>query len=357
MRWNTIQVWLFRILIISLIHSIFKHFDSSFSHFLHFDGRGVAFYIFFLSYGLLTWESGLQLWKRVYPSLLKKLSLSQRLAMLLGIYLLFGAVISLLFGRMYALGDLLIFDRVDTWQAVGWVDFDLDLGIFLFYLMVLGFNGVSFSVKQLQEAELVNERLAKAQLQSDFQALKSQIDPHFFFNSLSVLSSLIYKDPELSDDYIGHLAKMYRYILDNKGRKLVRLKEEIRFLKSYLFLIQIRHQNMVTCHIKLSEYSLEGCLVPPHAVQMLVEHAINHNAFTVEKPLWIEISETENQLLITNRLAIRKNLTADPGPDLKTISERYHLLGSESPIMMENEGHYQVKLEKIFAENYEGFDF
>jgi len=354
---NRIGMWFFRVLIISLIHGIFKHFDQSFSHFLSFGGRGVAFYAFFLSYGLLAWEGGIQIWKMLYSSFWKRFRPSERLFLLVLVYILLGVLVAWGFERLYALGDWLFFNRLETWETVGWLDFDIDVGIFLFYLIVLGFSGASYSIRQLQEAELVKERLAKAQLQSDFQALKNQIDPHFFFNSLSVLSSLIYKDPDLSDEYIGHLAKMYRYILDNKGKRLVRLKDEIRFLKSYLFLIQIRHQHQIESSIELSEETLENCLVPPHAVQMLVENAILTNAFTHTEPLWIKVSETDHQLVISNRLAARKVMMANEPKGIQHIADRYLLLGSSAPVIQTSESHYLVKLEKIYTENYESSHF
>lgn len=357
MRRRKIEMWVFRILIITLIHGIFKHFDQSFSHFLYFGGRGIAFYLFFLIHGLLAWEGGIQLWRRLFPKHLKRFSFSQRMIILIVVYTLYGILIAWIFGRMYALGDWLFFHRLDTWETVGWLDFDIDVGIFLFYLMILGFNGVSFSIRQLHEAELAKERLAKAQLQSDFQALKGQIDPHFFFNSLSVLSSLIYKDPDLSDEYIGHLAKMYRYILDNKGKMLVRLKDEVQFLKSYVFLIQIRHQNQIECSIELSAKSLNNCFVPPHAVQMLVENAIRHNAFTLKEPLWIHVYETDHQIVVANRLSARKVMGESVPKGLQNIADRYQLLGSIPPIIDKNETSYEVKLEKIHTKSYEGIDF
>jgi len=350
------SIWIFRIVIISLIHTLFRHFDQSFSYLFSLDGRGIVFYFFFLAYGLLAWESGLRLWRWVYPHKLKQLSLIQRLTLLSCMYSLYGAVVALVFGRMYALGDWYLFDYQTTWNTVGWIDFDLDVGIFLFYLIVLGFSGVSFSIKQLQEAELLKERMTHAQLQSDFQALKSQIDPHFFFNSLSVLSTLVYKDPELSDDYIGHLAKMYRYNLDHKGKMLVGLQDELKFIKSYLFLISIRHQNQVEYTIELSPESLESCYVPPHALHMLVENAVRHNAFTQSSPLKIEIHEDKDQLIVTNNLSPRKLIRESEKQGLSNIAKRYQLLGSPAPSISQNEHSFQVKLPKIFIQSYEGID-
>src|SRR5690606_12450639 len=117
--------------------------------------------------------------------------------------------------------------------------------------------------RQWKENLLHTERLMRENTEAKYEALRNQIDPHFFFNSLSVLTNLVYKDPDIAADYITQLAKTYRYILDKKFENMVLLETELNFLDSYLILINISHQDSIKIDIALDATTRKTCLIPP----------------------------------------------------------------------------------------------
>ncbi len=159
--------------------------------------------------------------------------------------IVYGLLAALAFGFVYGVMDILFFNRREAWQSFTSISYNMIAGTFLFYMMILAFNGIVFYYKGWKEYQVQTERLMRENIQAKYDALRNQIDPHFFFNSLSVLTNLVYKSADLSADYITQLAKIYRYILDKKFENLVSIQTELDFLESYLFLIGIRHQNSI----------------------------------------------------------------------------------------------------------------
>ena len=170
------------------------------------------------------------------------------------------------------------------------------------------------------------ERLKRENIQAKYDALRNQVDPHFFFNSLSVLTNLVYKSADLSAEYITQLAKSYRYILDKKFENLVSIKTEQEFLESYFFLIRIRHEESIQFEVSISEETRCTGMLPPATLQMLVENAIKHNRFSAAKPLHISITDHEDSLYIVNELRKRYGVKSSIGLGLDNISKRYELI-------------------------------
>jgi len=131
------------------------------------------------------------------------------------------------------------------------------------------------------------------QLQLQFEALKSQLSPHYLFNSLNTISSLVYKDAQLAEDFIRRLAQTYQYILNNNSKQFVTLAEEVEFVKSYNYLLQVRFQNNLHLDINLPPNILNS-RIPPLTLQMLVENAVKHNIINKDQPLSIYISAIDN---------------------------------------------------------------
>src|SRR5690606_3376654 len=122
--------------------------------------------------------------------------------------------------------------------------------------------------------------------------------PHFFFNSLSVLTNLVYKSPDLSATYITRLAQCYRYILDKKMENLITIETELEFLSSYTFLIKVRHQDSIAVETDISPRIRQSRMIPPASLQMLIENAIKHNRFSSARPLRIGISYADDSLIV-----------------------------------------------------------
>lgn len=166
------------------------------------------------------------------------------------------------------------------------------------------------------------ERYRAESLQAQLQNLKSQINPHFLFNNLSVLSSLVYQDPDKSVEFINQLSKVYRYLLDNQSSELVTVDDELNFIRSYLFLLQIRFSPNLSVAIDVRHEDLAR-MIPPMALQILIENAIKHNEVSSGYPLSISIVSADEKLIVTNNLQPRALHEPGSQTGLKNIRARY----------------------------------
>jgi sensor histidine kinase YesM len=178
-----------------------------------------------------------------------------------------------------------------------------------------------------RESDIVQmERTEKLKVQAQLDALKSQIDPHFIFNSLNTLSYLIGTDPIKAKLFNDTLAKVYRYILINKEKDLVRLREEIEFASNYFYLLRIRYQTGLSMIIKMDDIITEDYLIPPLSLQGLIENAIKHNHFSEKLPLTIEIMIGANGISVVNRKNLKKFDIQSSRIGLSNLNERYSLI-------------------------------
>ncbi|OUJ74093.1 sensor histidine kinase [Hymenobacter crusticola] len=178
------------------------------------------------------------------------------------------------------------------------------------------------------------EQLENENLQAQFAALKNQVNPHFLFNSLSILSSLVYVDAELSEKFIDQLSRSYRYTLEQKDNDLVPLSTELDFIKSYTFLLKIRFEEKFDVVLDIPEADRQHYRVAPLTLQLLVENAVKHNQMSVENPLHVCIGLEEQELVVRNSLQRRPTVTASTGLGLQNILNRYRLL-TPRPVRVE----------------------
>jgi PAS domain S-box-containing protein len=184
---------------------------------------------------------------------------------------------------------------------------------------------------QLTQANTQLLKLQKENLQSQFDVLKQQVNPHFLFNSLNVLISLIKLEPDMAETFTERLAKVYRYVLENRDENLVPVKTELDFLRAYIFLIDTRFQGKVTVHIDFDEEK-ENRLILPLSLQLLIENAIKHNVFSTKSPLIIRLFiDNDNYMNVVNNLQIREKHMAGTGIGLKNIQSRYALICDKAP--------------------------
>ena len=191
----------------------------------------------------------------------------------------------------------------------------------------------------LLEVERYKTENVKAQLSN----LKSQVNPHFLFNNLSVLSSLVYKDQDKAADFIQHLSKVYRYLLDSQQQELVPLKTEMEFIKAYLYLLQIRFDKNLIVNTRLEEEDLK-LFLPPLALQILVENVIKHNEVSDEHPLHLEINSQKGILEVRNSLRRRSMVENVSGTGLRNIMERYRFFSDRAIEVQETMIEFIVRL-------------
>lgn len=194
-----------------------------------------------------------------------------------------------------------------------------------------------------QHLQLKSEQQAKENILSRFETLKNQVNPHFLFNSLNVLSSLVHEDPNLAEDFIGKLTKVYRYVLDLKDQVLVSLEEELAFIKSYFFLHQIRFGNKLRLYVQIPPEDTHQ-LLPPLTLQLLVENAIKHNIITHEHPLTIEMYTEDQHFVVKNNFQPRKESVASTGIGLQNLKSRYQFLSDIQPSFVKDADSYIAKV-------------
>lgn len=188
------------------------------------------------------------------------------------------------------------------------------------------------------------EQLNIAKAQAELEALKNQIDPHFIFNSLNTLSFLITRDPQNARLYNDTLAKVYRYILSNKEKDMVLLREEVEFISNYFYLLKIRFGEAISMIIEITDLSSEEFLIPPISMQALVENAIKHNEFNEKIPLTINVSISSNYVIIKNIIHPKSYTTPSSRIGLGNLDNRYKLITKRNIIIENNFRTFTVKL-------------
>tara|TARA_R110002072_G_scaffold48716_5_gene133135 strand:+ start:4938 stop:6047 length:1110 start_codon:yes stop_codon:yes gene_type:complete len=210
-------------------------------------------------------------------------------------------------------------------------------------LVISLFFHAFYFYKELQKNKLKEQKIIAGTASAKFESLKNQIDPHFLFNSLNVLTSLIEENPENAQQFTTSLSKIYRYVLDQKDKELVSLEEELAFAKTYVKLLQMRFENSIQFDIPASASNTEAKVVPL-SLQLLLENTIKHNIVSESKPLHIRIYEKDNYLVVENDLQRKEVLKTRKGVGLQNIINRYGILTSRKVEILENEQLFQVRL-------------
>lgn len=216
------------------------------------------------------------------------------------------------------------------------------LSIIITFVVTLGIHAFYF-YKAYQENKLKEQKIIAGTASAQFESLKNQIDPHFLFNSLNVLSSLIEENPESAQRFTTSLSKVYRYVLEQKDKELVSVEEELKFAKTYMNLLKMRFENSITFEIP-EGFDNEEAKVVPLSLQLLLENCIKHNIVSEAKPLHIKISIENNQLVVTNNLQKKEVLSDRKGVGLQNIVNRYAILTKRNVLVEENEKEFKIFL-------------
>ena len=211
-------------------------------------------------------------------------------------------------------------------------------------------NAIIYFNTRLKNTQVEAERLKAITLESQFEALRNQINPHFLFNSLNVLSGLVHKDADLSTDFIQQLAKVYRYLLYNQDSKMVSLRAEMEFIEAFVFLLKIRFGEQLLISQQIPEEALDSFQIPPASVQILVENAIKHNVTSESRPLKVSIHTEDQHLVVSNNLQRKKTPPLPGGYGLHNLERRYQYLVQEPVEVTESEHYFSVKLPLLRSE-------
>ena len=218
----------------------------------------------------------------------------------------------------------------------------------LLYLIIVGgiYEGIYY-FNMWKSAALEAEALRNENLQTQLDSLKSQINPHFLFNSLSSLASLIPEDPHKAGEFVNELASVYRYLLQANDAELTTVEKELAFIQAYTRLLHIRFDDAFT--VTVTADARYACyLLPPLTLQLLVENAVKHNIILPQKPLHVNIFTDENDNLIVENNLQEKNMQEERGKlGLKNISAKYKLLKQRDIIVEKTPGSFKVIIHLI----------
>lgn len=228
------------------------------------------------------------------------------------------------------------------------LDYATTTGIQIFY------HGVYFGIyegwyvlRQWRQTHLEKEALLRVQWQTKFDSLKNQVNPHFLFNSLNTLSSLVDENPKVAGQFVDELSSVYRYLLRSNESDLTPLHTELAFIQSYFHLLKTRYGAGITLTVEVPPAEQQA-LIPPLTLQLLVENAVKHNLILPEQPLHIHLrSDGQGYLRVENSLQRKAQRVDSNRVGLSNIGVRYRLLGYPEPRIEERDGLFSVALALI----------
>ena len=348
--------FLVRIVFVFFVQAIIKVGDSSFVGLFDFSTRGVLFSICFIIYGMVIWYIAeffnLKLLKRQESTNKKR-----HTYMLFLFHLIYGFIVSFFANWIYQTADIYFSDnKEEVWHGVTLFNAELTVSLWMIYLMVFSFDNYHKSRIKSKETQLKLEKLEKDNTIAQYLNLKSQIEPHFLFNSLSVLSSLIYSDKDLASEFVLKLSRILRFVIEKNSFLLVPLKEEVTFIDNYIFLIKTRFDDEVIFNSTINEKKISSCYVPPAAIQTLVENAIKHNRFSKENPLRIGVYNSNNRVTVSNNLNLRNHGETSTGKGLDNLKARYSHFTSSLVEITQTEDSFTVSIPLLTKKEYESFN-
>ncbi|NRD19682.1 histidine kinase [Winogradskyella eckloniae] len=215
-------------------------------------------------------------------------------------------------------------------------------GLWITLTIVTIFHVIYFYNKY-QKNKIKEQKVIAGTASAKFDALKNQLDPHFLFNSLNVLTSLIEENPKNAQKFTTSLSKVYRYVLEQKSKELVTVDEELNFARTYMSLLKMRFEDSIIFEIPDKASNPESKVVPL-SLQLLLENAVKHNMVTSNKPLHVTIYEDGNHLVVMNNLQPKQIVKKSSGVGLENIKQRYSLLSKRKVHINQREKDFAVAI-------------
>lgn len=194
-----------------------------------------------------------------------------------------------------------------------------------------------------QETKVKEQKIIAGTASAKFDALKNQLDPHFLFNSLNVLTSLIEEDPQQAQKFTTSLSKVYRYVLEQKNKDLISVNEELQFAKTYVQLLKMRFEDSIVFEIPEESKDPEAKIVPL-SLQLLLENAVKHNVVTSDRPLHIKVYEENGTLVVSNNFQEKQVVKKSTGVGLQNIKQRYGILTDRTVQVERSTSDFSVRL-------------
>jgi two-component system LytT family sensor kinase len=218
---------------------------------------------------------------------------------------------------------------------------------FVAVLLLTGLYEINYSLGKWKTLQINKEALKRAGMQGQLQSLKSQVNPHFLFNSLNTLSALIADEPKRAEQFVDEMAKVYRYLLQTNQHELTTLSMELRFISSYYHLLRTRYDAGFDLVIEVNEDDMEK-KIPPLTLQLLLENAVKHNSILEANPLQVTIRSMGDDLLeISNNRLVKSTPIRSTRLGLANIMAKYELLSDRMPAIDDGERSFTVTLPLI----------
>lgn len=217
---------------------------------------------------------------------------------------------------------------------------------FVMHIESIGIFATFLLGKKLYDAQLHVTKIEKEKKESELLLLKSQIDPHFLFNNLNTIDSLIDSNPKAAKIYLNKISTLYRYLISNKDFEVVPLEEELEFAKNYMYLIESRFGDAYLFAIKNELGDGSNYLIPPGALQTLLENIVKHNHGNSQSPIKTNINITEDSIIVSNNINAKNKFVESTGIGLSNLKARYKLL-SDTEIEIQSNDNFIVKLPSI----------
>jgi len=283
----------------------------------------IAFVLFYLNYFILK------------PHDINKKSGTIRLLISVAVSLL---IVNVLSDFLFQIKHLLLLQVLNHGSQK--IYFFRDVFITLVVIICVSIIKVVF---QNQQHRMEIQQLKIENLSRQFEVLKGQLSPHFLFNSLTALKTLITDSPAVAEQYLAHLSSVLRYTLQSGENKLVSLSTEIKFVESYFFLVKLRYNQNISLRTEVNEQQLHLYL-PPLALQILIENAIRHNEISRKNPLEVSIVAKSNRVIVSNN--INQKISPEPGTGigLVNLSNQYKLLAGKEIVITKESNHFNVEL-------------
>jgi sensor histidine kinase YesM len=322
--------------------SLYTFFNTELCGVYHYFQIEIEWYYALLTISLVTfftWEGN----RLIEPVLIKKIPPAKNKIRFLVFFFVTGTFISLLMTTLsvYFVGSVL--------HGYSWSQNSNPLKLNIIYASLINLffhllHAILFFFREYRRQWEEAEELRRTRSQAQVQLIKSQINPHFLFNNLNVLSGMVIKDNPDANHFIEEFSKVYRYILNNQDKELVELRSELEFIHPYLFLLNKRFDEGLSVAIDIpDDYKTRH--VVPAALQLLIENAIKHNIVSRSKPLHIDIHANGNgTLVVKNNLQPRKAAEPSTQIGLQNIVKRYELISGRTVIVKKTDDTFEVTL-------------
>ena len=272
-----------------------------------------------------------------------------------------GNRLLLLFITHMALMLLTMWIYVYGFSIVGFLGYESNLQKFKFAMLLALFISIvtttlmegDFIFKKWKESLAEKEIFEQLNLQQEFNHLKSQVNPHFLFNSFNTLSSLISEDPDQADHFLNELSKVYRYLLRNNENELTTFQNELQFIRSYFKLLTYRYGSALQMKIEVDK-KYEQYFLPSLSLQLLVENVVKHNIISKQYPLVIDIFTTAgNKLVVNNNLQLKVIKAPSNKVGLENIKTKYELLEQKGFQVLSDDKNFTVVLPLMWSTSKE----